>query len=186
MLSESGQECEAARELDPGNFRFRSCAWSFLEMGKTDEARSYLQLDPGTDWTAWATSFVYLAEGNTPQAHATARRTSSLPWSHGDLIQACTVVPRPGDLLKIVAETEKSALAERDAEMRFHVGTVLAYCGQQGAAFRVIQSAIQQNYCAYSALLNDPLLANLRKTSKFDELLRTAKECRSVLTRPGQ
>jgi eukaryotic-like serine/threonine-protein kinase len=185
MLTESGEECEAARHLDPANFRFRSCAWSFLEMGKTNEARSYLQLDPGTEWTTWATSFVYLAEDNAAQAHATAKSTSS-SWSHGDLIEACTAAPRPEDLLKIITETEKSAMAERDAEMRYHVGTLLAYCGEQDAAFRLIKSAIQQNYCAHSALLNDPLLTNLRKTSNYRELLRTAKECQSEVTRLEQ
>ncbi len=48
MLEESTQECNAARRLDPGNFAFRSCAWSFLEMGKTDGAMDFVHLDAGT------------------------------------------------------------------------------------------------------------------------------------------
>lgn len=184
MLLESGEECKAALRLDPGNFRFRSCVWSFLEMGKTDEAMTYLRLDPGTEWTTWATSWVYLAEGNVAQAHATA--TNRLSWSHGDLMEACTSAPRPGSLQKIVTEAVKSAAAERDAEMRYHVGTVLAYCGQQDAAFRVIRSAIQQNYCAHAALLNDPLLANLRKAENFSELLRAARLCQAAVREPRQ
>src|SRR5205807_2036710 len=45
MLAESTQECNTARQLDPGNFLFRSCAWSFLEMGKMDRAMDFVQLD---------------------------------------------------------------------------------------------------------------------------------------------
>ena len=46
MLPESAEQCNAARQLDPGNFAFRSCAWSFAEMGKTDRALDFVQLDP--------------------------------------------------------------------------------------------------------------------------------------------
>src|SRR4051812_14621309 len=38
ILDQSVQECNTARQLDPGNFTLRSCAWSFLAMGKTDRA----------------------------------------------------------------------------------------------------------------------------------------------------
>ena len=41
FLDQSTQQCNAARQLDPGNFAFRSCAWSFLEMGKTDRAHGF-------------------------------------------------------------------------------------------------------------------------------------------------
>ena len=47
MLEQSGQECNTARQLDPGNFAFRSCAWTFLEMGKTDRAMDFVHLDAG-------------------------------------------------------------------------------------------------------------------------------------------
>ena len=50
ILPQSIDECKLARQLDPGNFSFRTCAWSFLEMGKTNEAMDYVQLDPGTEW----------------------------------------------------------------------------------------------------------------------------------------
>ncbi len=68
MLEQSTQECKAARQLDPGNFAFRSCAWSFLEMGKTDGAMDFVHLDAGSEWAAWVTPYVYLAEGNVAEA----------------------------------------------------------------------------------------------------------------------
>jgi len=61
MLDKSTQECNTARALDPGNFSFRSCAMSFLEMGKTDRAMDFVHLDAGSEWAAWITPYVYLA-----------------------------------------------------------------------------------------------------------------------------
>ena len=64
MLEQSTQECNTARQLDPGNYTFRSCAMSFLQMGKTDRAMDFVHLDAGSEWAAWITPYVFLAEGN--------------------------------------------------------------------------------------------------------------------------
>jgi hypothetical protein len=37
--------------------------------------------------------------------------------------------------------------------------------------------AIEQNYCSYSNLLSDPLLAKLRKNPRIDEVLTAASNC---------
>jgi hypothetical protein len=50
----------------------------------------------------------------------------------------------------------------------------MAYCGQKEPALRLLKAAVQQNYCAYSALLDDPLLKNLRKETAFNEVLTAA------------
>jgi len=73
MLDQSTQECDTARQLDPGNFILRSCAWSFLEMGKTDRAMGFVHLDAGSEWAAWVTPYIYLAEGNLTEAHNAAK-----------------------------------------------------------------------------------------------------------------
>jgi TolB-like protein len=62
MLQQSAQECNSARQLDPANFAFRSCAWAFLEMCQTDHAMVFVHLDSGSEWAAWVTPYVYLAE----------------------------------------------------------------------------------------------------------------------------
>jgi hypothetical protein len=38
MLGQSTNECNTALVLDPGNYSFRSCAWAFMELGKTERA----------------------------------------------------------------------------------------------------------------------------------------------------
>ena len=65
ILDKSTEECNTARQLDPGNFTLRSCAWSFLEMGKTDRAMDFVHLDAGSEWAAWVIPYIHLAEGNT-------------------------------------------------------------------------------------------------------------------------
>ncbi len=187
MLDQSMQECKTARQLDPGNFAFRSCAWSFLEMGKTDGARDFVQLDAGSEWAAWVTPYVYLAEGNVAQAREAAKKIGKASTYHRELMAACTAAQRPPDLATIVHASEASVMMEPDPEAWYHMGELMAYCGQKEPALRLLKAAVQQNYCAYSALLDDPLLKDLRKdTPAFDELLTIASKCQAVLKQGPQ
>jgi hypothetical protein len=61
------------------------------------------------------------------------------------------------------------------------VGALLAACGQNEPALRLLKLAVQQNYCAYSALLDDPLLKNLRKEAAFNEVLTAGSTCQNLL-----
>jgi serine/threonine protein kinase len=181
MLDQSMQECNTARSLDPGNFAFRSCAWSFLEMGKTDRAMDFVHLDAGSEWAAWVTPYVYLAEGNLAEARTSAKNISKATTYHRDLMEACTAAQRPPDLAKIVRENEASVMTELDAEAWYHEGALMAACGQNEPALRLLKAAVQQNYCAYSALLDDPLLKDLRKETAFNEVLTAGANCQAVL-----
>jgi TolB-like protein/predicted Ser/Thr protein kinase len=186
MLDESMQECNTARTLDPGNFAFRSCAWSFLEMGKADRALDFVHLDPGSEWAAWVTPYVYLAKGDVADARAAAKNIGKAPSYHRDLIEACTASQRPTDLAKIVHDSEASVMLEPDPEAWFHVGSLMAACGQNEPALRLLKAAVQQNYCAYSALLDDPLLKDLRKDTTFAEVLTASSNCQAVLRKEGK
>src|ERR1700733_5638685 len=181
MLPESAEQCNQSRQLDPGNFAFRSCAWSFLEMGKTDRAQDFVQLDPGSEWAAWVTPYIDLAEGNLAEARTNAKNMAKAPFYHRDLMEACTATQRPADMAKIDRESESSVMMEPDPEAWSHVGALMAYCGQTEPALRLLKAAVQQNYCAYSALLDDPLLKDLRKETAFNEVLTASSNCQAVL-----
>ncbi|MGA6982412.1 MAG: protein kinase, partial [Candidatus Sulfotelmatobacter sp.] len=181
MQEQATQECNSARSLDPGNYTFRSCAWAFMELGKTDRAMDFIQLDAGSQWAAWATPYAYLAAGNLAQAREAVKSVAKSPTYHRDLLVACTQAPRPADLDKIVQQSEASVMTEPDPEAWYHVGALLAYCGQNEAALRLLKAAVQQNYCAYSALLGDPLLKDLRKETAFNEVLTAAGQCQETL-----
>jgi eukaryotic-like serine/threonine-protein kinase len=181
MLDRSTEECSAARQLDPGNFAFRSCAWSFLEMGKTDRAMDFVHLDAGSEWAAWVTPYVYLAEGNVAEARSAAKNMGTASSYHKPLMEACTAAQRPADLQTIVRATESSVMLEQDAEAWYHIGALMAACGQNESALRLLKAAVQQNYCAYGALLDDPLLKDLRKETAFNEVLTAASNCQAAL-----
>jgi TolB-like protein len=181
MLERSTQECNSARALDPGNYSFRSCALSFLQMGKTERAMDFVHLDAGSEWAAWVTPYVYLAEGNVGEARTSAKNTAKAAFYHRDLLEACVAQQRPADLDRIVRESESSVMIELDPEKWYQVAALLAYCGQKEPALRLLKAAVQQNYCAYSALLDDPLLKDLRKDTAFNEVLTSGSKCQEVL-----
>jgi serine/threonine protein kinase/Tfp pilus assembly protein PilF len=181
MLDQSTHECNTARALDPNNFAFRSCAWAFLEMGKTDRAMDFIHLDAGSEWAAWVTPYVQLAEGNVAAARESAKSMGKGPSYHRDLMAACTAAQRPADLDKIVRETESATMIEPDPEAWYHVAEVMAACGQKEPALRLLKAAVQQNYCAHDALLDDPMLKDLRKETAFDEVLTATSNCQAVL-----
>jgi hypothetical protein len=74
---------------------------------------------------------------------------------------------------------EADALAQLDSEARYGAGALLSYCGQKDATVRLLRSAIEQNYCAYTTLQSDPMLVKLRGTPEFSELPSAAKECQN-------
>jgi hypothetical protein len=80
-----------------------------------------------------------------------------------------------------VRENESSAMMEPDPEAWYRVGALMAYCGQNEPALRLLKAAVQQNYCSYSALLSDPLLKDLRKDTAFNEVLTASGNCQAVL-----
>jgi hypothetical protein len=181
MLEQATQECNSARALDPGNFNFRSCAWAFLEMGKTDRAMDFVHLDAGSQWSNWVTPYVYLAEGNITEARQSVKNVDKASFYHRDLMAACVAPQRPADMDRTVRDAESSVMIEPDPEAWYHVGALMAYCGQNESALRLLKAAVQQNYCAYSALLDDPLLKGLRKETAFNEVLTAASSCQTTL-----
>jgi eukaryotic-like serine/threonine-protein kinase len=181
MQEKATQECNTARSLDPGNFTFRSCAWAFMALGQTDRAMDFVHLDAGSEWAAWATPYVYLTAGNVALAREAVKSVAKAPIYHRDLLVACTQAQRPADMDRIVRDEEASVMTEPDPEAWYHVGALMAYCGQKDAALRLLKAAVQQNYCAYSALLEDPMLKSLRKEAAFNEVLTAASTCQETL-----
>ena len=100
---------------------------------------------------------------------------------HRELLAACTQAQRPADMDRIVREAESSAMREPDPAAWYQVGAMMAYCGQKDSALRLLKAAVQQNYCSYSALLEDPLLKDLRKDTAFNQVLTAGSACQEAL-----
>ena len=181
MQERSQQECSTARALDSGNYSFRSCAWAFLEMGQAQQAREFVNLDAGSEWAAWATPYVFLSSGNVAQARESVKNVGRASRYHREVLTACLAVEPPPDLAAIISRTETDVLTEPDPEAWYRIGALMAFCKQTAPALHLLKSAVQQNYCAYSALLSDPLLKDLRKEAAFNNVLTAASQCQQAV-----
>ena len=188
MLEQAASECDTALALDPGNYAFRSCAWVFMELGKTERAEDYIRLDAGSEWALYATPSLLLRQDKIPQARDAVKRMPTSPRYHRDLLEACLGLRPASELDRIAHEDETSLPTDPDPETWYYQGAILAYCGKKQAALHMLESAVGQNYCAYSNLLSDPLLAKLRTDTEFDKVLTQAGRCqeavRSSATQP--
>ena len=87
----------------------------------------------------------------------------------------------PSELDRLAHEAETSGPSDPDPENSYYQGTLFAYAGKKDAAFHMLKTAIEQNYCAYSNLLSDPLLRALHSDRQFDELLTAAHDCQQAV-----
>jgi tetratricopeptide (TPR) repeat protein len=181
MQEESARECDTAMALDPGNFQFRSCAWAYMELGKTQRAMDFIRLDAGSEWAAYATLHVLLREGKIGDAKAQLKNVANAPRYHHELLESCLGVRPASELDRLAQQTETAVLAEADPEPWYYWGTAMAFCGKKEIALHMINAAVEQNYCAYSALLADPLLQKLRSSAEFDKVLTAAHECQQAV-----
>jgi serine/threonine protein kinase len=179
LLEESTRECDRALALDPGNYRFRSCFWAFAQLGKEDRAKDYARLDAGSEWAPYATAQILLREGKLTEAREAAQKMPTNPRYHRDLLDVCLQIRPASELNRIAQEDESSVGTRGDPETLYYQGAVLAFCGQKEPAVRLLKGAIVGNYCAYTALQTDPLLATLRASPEFSQLLTAAKQCQS-------
>jgi tetratricopeptide (TPR) repeat protein len=176
MLQEAGQECDRALSLDPGNYQFRSCSLVFDLLGNTERGMEFLRLDLGSEWVLGNLPLHFERAGKLAEARESAKK---IPASHPDrgLLAACLDQPPAAKLETEVSASMPAFLADPDAENRYWNASLLASCGKQDVAVRLLKSAIEGHYCAYAALHSDPLLATLRTTPEFSKLLSAAKEC---------
>jgi eukaryotic-like serine/threonine-protein kinase len=181
MLEQSTNECNTALALDPGNYAFRSCAWAFMELGKTERAAEFVRLDAGSEWAAYAMPSILLREGKISEAREAVKRMPAAPRYHRDLLEACLQLRPAAELDRMAQEAETSLPTEPDPETWYYQGAIFAFCGKKQAALHLLQSAVEQNYCAHENLLRDPLLAKLRTDTAFDKVLTAAGACQEAV-----
>ena len=181
MLEQSTNECNMALTLDPGNYTFRSCTWAFMELGKTDRAADFIRLDAGSEWATYVTPSLLLREGKIADAREAVKRMPVAPRYRRDLLEACLQLRPATDLDRMAQEAESSQPADPDPETWYYQGVLFAYCGKKQAALHLLQSAVEQNYCAHENLLSDPLLAKLRSDPAFDKVLTAAGACQDAV-----
>jgi eukaryotic-like serine/threonine-protein kinase len=178
MLDEAQRECDQAMAIDPGNYNFRSCAFAFLETNKNQRAMDYLRVDAESEFSRSLTVSVLLREGNVAEAQqGVFRMTDNPPWMR-EFLRACLSGAPAAETDRLAQAAENNLLPERDSEFKYYQGTLLANCGKRGIAMKFLRRAVQENYCAATALKTDPLLANVRGMSEFNDLMGASNQCK--------
>ena len=180
LLQEAAHECDTALSLDPGNYSLRSCQLVYDELGNTDRAMDFLQLDMTSGFVLANLPPHYLREKKFAEARDGATKVPDNDPSHG-IEKACvdhqsTSSSDPA-LEKLAREQGPAFLADPDAENRYWDGALLATCGQKDLSLRLLKSSIEGRYCATTALQTDPLLASLRGTPEFTQLISASRQC---------
>ena len=181
MLQEATNQCNTAIALDPGNYLFRSCAWAFMDLGQTDRAADFVRLDAGSQWASYVTPYLLLRAGKVADAREAVKQMPTAARYHRDVFESCLNLRPASELDRLAHEAETNFPAEPDPELWYNEGALFAYCGKKQAALHLLESAIQNNYCSYSNLLTDPLLAKLRADPDIDRLLTSAHQCQEAV-----
>ncbi len=168
---ESAHECDTALALDPGNYTFRSCIFTFDQMGNYARGAEFVQLDAGSQYAEDNMMRHYLREGNVARAKEIAAKLK--PKIVGCLSDA----PAPNQAA-LDRQAEAAILTDPDPEPHYVIAQDFLFCGYKEIALEMIKNAIDNHFCAYSGLQNDSAWAKLRGTPEFAELVSTAKKCR--------
>ncbi len=174
-VEESAHECETALALDPGNYAFRSCVFSFEQLGNYARAKDFLQLDAGSGWTASNMIRLYIRDGKLGPLRDLAERFRDQRW--GPEMLACVDHPGSENAAILAQQQAADVFADPDAEVHYVVASDVLFCGQKELALRMIKTSIEGHYCPYEGLRNDSIWANLRGEPGFAELLAGAKKC---------
>jgi len=181
QLDESARECETAFSMDSGNYLFRACAQTFGEMGNAERAMDFLRLDAGSNFYNGNLIRYFIREGKIAEARAALQ---NLPpdAAYTRFYKACLdrpspTQPLPAEIDQATREREPGLESNPDSENRYIYATDMAYCGEKDMALRLLKSSIEGRYCVYQALQKDPMLAPLRGTPEYVELLSAAKKC---------
>jgi hypothetical protein len=115
------------------------------------------------------------------EAREAVKLMPTTPRYHRDLLEACLQLRPASELDRMAHDAETSLPTDPDPETWYYEGALFAYCGKKQAALHMLQSAVGQNYCAYSNLVSDPMLAKLRTDTAFDKVLTAAGQCQEAV-----
>jgi eukaryotic-like serine/threonine-protein kinase len=176
LLEESSAECDTARRLDPKNHRmWRSCAISFMQLGRFDRAWDYLDADEGSVFARNYSIQLLLRQGRTAEAREVARGLGTELFSRA-VLAALENRPR-GDVAALVNAEIPALMSIRDSEPKFFTASDFAHFGYADISLRLLKRAVEQNFCGYPAIDRDPLLVSIRKTPEFTEIRKMGIAC---------
>jgi eukaryotic-like serine/threonine-protein kinase len=183
LLQESASQCDTALSLDPGNFRWRSCAFLFPQRGNYQRAMEYIHLDLGSEYYKAFSLDALMRTGKEKEALQIGPPNIANYTARYAVLLACA----GHRSLPEIATLACSVQPEDDPEENYFSASDLAYCGQTEAALQMLLRAIEGNYCSYPAMDSDPLFPNIRGKPEFAEIRSAAINCqKKFLAERGQ
>jgi TolB-like protein len=176
LLDEAGRECDIALALDSADLRLRSCAITFMGLGRYDRAEDFVRLDEGSQWARSMAADLALRRGNYAEALSLYKQ---LPPDVFDLgfTQAFLERRPPSTLDDLARKVERGTEDSRDSEPRYWTAVYFSLAGRVSPALRLLRQAVERNYCAVPAMDNEPLFADLRKSAEFPAIRTAAVAC---------
>jgi eukaryotic-like serine/threonine-protein kinase len=174
-MEESARECDAALNLDRGSPAFRSCSFTFRQLGNYDHAMDFLQADSGSKWSETNRTRLLMLQGKKEQARAVAQQQHDSQYSTAFV--ACRDNPSSPAAPKAMNETVGPVLADPDHEVAYVFAGDFSLCGRSDQALQLLKYSVDGGYCAYTGMLKDHAFAPLTGLPEFNTLLSSAKKC---------
>jgi tetratricopeptide (TPR) repeat protein len=177
-MEESARECDAALALDPGNYSFRSCVFTFDQLGNYARAMDFLNLDAGSGWAAANVMRHYVREGKLAQARDAIQKRGDDPNTR--FMTACIDAPSSAAAANLSREAFAKYLADPDPEVHYVIAPDLLFCGQRELGLALLKSSVVAgHFCPYEGLRNDSIFNPVRNSPEFTQLLTAAKQCQA-------
>jgi DNA-binding winged helix-turn-helix (wHTH) protein/tetratricopeptide (TPR) repeat protein len=175
LLDLSQRHCELALDRDPLDPRLRSCAYSYLYAGKLGRVMDFLMLDEGSYFVQWGTVLYHLRRNDAPAALRLARQAADDPTRR--LMEPCLEGVRGAALDAAVDEFFTYWQRHSDFEAPYAVAPMLAFCGRPSEALRLVERAVDGQFCSFPALDLDPIWTSFRSDPEFRRIRNKAMAC---------
>jgi DNA-binding winged helix-turn-helix (wHTH) protein/TolB-like protein/Flp pilus assembly protein TadD len=180
MLSESIEQCERARAIDP-NVKINSSAFnSYLYTGQYEKFINSLPAGEDSAFVVFYRGLGNYYLKNFEQAARDFDRAYEMyPQLYNRVGKALSYSiknekPVALDIVRDVErEIEQSGVG--DAEGIYKVAQAYAALGDKESALRVLRRSIERGFFCFDYFKNDPMLASLRSEHAFDELIEIAR-----------
>ncbi len=177
LLAQAARECDAALAIDSSNYGFRACSITFMQLGKYERALDYVRLDEGSAWATGVEADIQLRQGRLEEAARNYDVHTGMRDSQTRMLLLFLAHRPATEIAAAAKQVEAHLMANRDPEPKHLAASFMAYVGQRDAAFRLLRRAVEQNFCGYPALDQDPLFASIRTAPEFPSLHAAAVEC---------
>ncbi len=108
-----------------------------MELGKTERAMEFINLDNGSQWAAYALPSLLLREGRISEAREAVKKMPTVPRYHRDLLEASVGLRPASELDRMAKDAETSQPSEPDPENAYYQGSILAFDGKNVAALHM-------------------------------------------------